>query len=188
MLLVGEVLAVRDGLELAVLGRQPHRDHALDELLRAPPVLDEIGDGDHLHAVVLAVADEVGYAGHRPVLVHDLADDARGIQAGEPGEVDGRLRLAGPLQHAAGLRAEREDVARLDEVVRHRAGVDRDLDRACAIVGGDARRDSLARLDRDRERGPEGRLVVVGHRPQLQLVAALGRETEADQARGRASP
>ena len=41
-----------------------------------------------------------------------------GIRPGEPREVDGGLGLAGALEDAAGARAEREDVAGLDEVVR----------------------------------------------------------------------
>ena len=108
--------------ELAEVGRQPHGGAALDELLVAAAVLDEVGDGDHLQAVPLAVRDEIGDAGHRPVVVHDLADDAGGREAGEAREVDGRLGLADPLEHAARLRAQREHVAGLHEVVRRRAG------------------------------------------------------------------
>ena len=65
------------------------------------PVLDQVGDGDHLQPVPLAVRDEVGHAGHRAVVVHDLADDAGRVEAGEPREVDGGLGLAGALEHAA---------------------------------------------------------------------------------------
>ena len=181
VLLVGEELAVGDRLELAELRRQPHRDDALDELLRAPPVLDEIGDRDHLQLVPLAEGGEVRNAGHRAVVVHDLADDAGRNEPREPREVDRGLGLAGALEDAALLRAEREDVARLDEVVRRRARVDRDLDRPRAVVRRDSRGDALARLDRDGERRAERRLVVIRHRAKLELVAALGREAEADE-------
>ena len=186
--LAGQLLAERDRRELAVLGRQPHRRAALDELLVAAAVLDEVGDGDHLQAVPLAVRDEVGDARHRPVVVHDLADDAGRVEAGEAREVDRRLGLADALEHAAGLRAQREHVAGLHEVVRRRVGVDRDLDRVAAVGGRDAGRDALARLDRDGERGAERRLVVVGHRAQAELVGALLGQAEADRARARASP
>ena len=51
--------------------------------------------------------------------------------------------------------------------------------RSCAeMPGGDA----LARLDRDGERGLEGRLVLRRHQVEAQLVAAVGRERQADQA------
>ena len=55
-------------------------------------------------------------------------------------------------------------------------------DRARAIRGGDAGRDALARLDRDGERGLEGRLVLGRHEVEAERLAALGREREADQA------
>ncbi len=61
------------------------------------------------------------------------------------------------------------------------ARVDRDLDRARAILRGDPGRDALARLDRDGEGGTERRLVVIRHRPQVELVAALRSQAEADQ-------
>src|SRR3712207_7312825 len=48
----------------------------------------------------------------------------------------------------------------LDEVLGPRRRVDRDLDRVRAVVGGDPGADALPRLDRDRERGLEGRLVL----------------------------
>ena len=111
---------------------------ALDELLRPAAVLDQVGDGDQRQAVPLAVRDQVRHAGHRPVVVHDLADDACGIQPREPREVDRGLRLAGALEDAAGPRPQREDVAGLDEVVAAPARVDRDLDRPRAVGRGDA--------------------------------------------------
>ena len=62
-----------------------------------------------------------------------------------------------------------------------RVRMDRDLDRARAVVRGDAGRHSLARLDRNGERGAERRFVVFGHRMEAELVAALAREAEADE-------
>ena len=60
-------------------------------------------------------------------------------------------------------------------------GIDRDLDRVRAVVRGDAGGDAVARLDRDGEGGAVGLLVVLGHRAQPELVAALARQAEADQ-------
>src|SRR5262245_1952163 len=117
VLLAAQDLPICDRLELAVLRRHPHRDHALDELLGAPPVLDQVGDGDHLDLVPVAELGEIRHPGHRPVLVHDLADDARGDEPGELREIDRRLRLAAAVKHATGPGAEREDMAGLDEIV-----------------------------------------------------------------------
>ena len=115
--------------------------------------------------------------------------DAGRVEAGEAREVDRGLGLAGALEDAAGSRAQREDVAGLDEVARRSTRVDRDLDRARAVGGGDAGRDALARLDRDREGGAEAASrCCVGHRSQAELVAALLGQAEADQPARRAWP
>ena len=84
--------------------------------------------------VALAVGDQVGHPGHRPVVVHDLADHPGRDQAGEARQVDGRLGLTGALQHAAVLGLQREHVSGLDEVVGLRVRVDGDLDRVRAVV------------------------------------------------------
>ena len=105
-----------------------------------------------------------------------------GFRPGEAGEVDGGLGLADALQHAARAALERKDVARLDEVAGRALGVDGDLDRARPIVRGDAGGDALAGLDRDGERGLERRFVLRRHEVEAELVAALRRERQADQA------
>ena len=180
-MLVVDQRAVADGDEVAEAGRQLGRDDALDQLLVPAAVGDQVGDRDHLQPVALAVGRQVRDARHRAVVVHDLADHAGRVQAGQAGEVDGRLGLPDALEHAAGLGLEREHVAGLDELARARLRVDRDLDRAGAVGGGDAGADAGARLDRDRERGLERRLVLGRHQVEPELVAALGGERQADQ-------
>ena len=59
----------------------------------------------------------VGHARHGAVIVHDLADDAGGIETGEPGEVDGGFGVTGAHQHAAFARDQREDMARRHDVL-----------------------------------------------------------------------
>ena len=81
---------------------------ALDELLVPAAVLDQVGDRDHLQPVPRAELDEVRHPGHRPVVVHHLADDPGRGEAGEAREVDRGLRLPGALEHAAGAGAQRE--------------------------------------------------------------------------------
>ena len=181
VVLARQHLLVGDRLEEAVRRRQAHRDDALDELLVLAPVLDQVGDRDHQELVPRAVLDQVGDARHRPVVVHDLADDAGGREPREAGEVDGRLGLSRALEDAAVAGAEREDVPGLDEVVRGRARVDRDLDRARAVVRRDPRRDALPRLDRDGEGGAERRRVLIRHLAQAELLAPLRRQAEADE-------
>ena len=173
--------AVADRLEVAEGGRQRGGDDALDQLLGPPPVGDQVGDGDHLQAVLLAVRDQVGDAGHRPVVVHHLADHAGRGEAGEAGEVDAGLGVAGPLQHAAVFGPQREHVAGDDDVARPRLGVDRDLDRVGAVVGRDPGADAAGGLDRDREGGLQRRLVLRRHQVEAEPFAALRGQRQADQ-------
>ena len=145
-------------------------------------VLDQVGDRDELDPVLPAERDQIGDACHRSVVLHHLADHPGGDQTREPREIDGGLGVADALEHAAAARPQREDVAGLDEVTRALRRVDRDLHGVRAVVRGDSGGDPLARLDRDGERGPVGRFVVLGHHPQPELVAALLGQAEADEA------
>src|SRR5581483_9633458 len=106
-----------DRAEFAERGWEPGRDDALNQLLVPAPVCDQVGDRDHLQLVLPAVRGEVLAAGHRTVLVLDLADDAGRVEAGEASEVDRRLGVTGPLEHAAGLCLQRTDVTGLDDVL-----------------------------------------------------------------------
>ena len=67
------------------------------QLLAATAITDEIGDRDDDELVLVREALEVGQARHRAVVVHDLREHARGLEAGEAGEVDGGLGVAGAL-------------------------------------------------------------------------------------------
>jgi hypothetical protein len=85
------------------------------------------------------------------------------------------------LEDAALLRLQGEDVAGLAQVVGRRVRVDRDLDGPCPVVGRDPGRHALGSLDRDCERGLEGRLVLRGHQVQAELLAALLGQRQADE-------
>ena len=152
------------------------------EMVVAQPVGDEILDGADLQAVALREGDEVGHARHGAVVVHDLADDRRGVEPGETRQIDGRLGMTGADQHAALARDEREHVAGRDDVGRTLGGVDRGRDGARAVGGGDAGRDALARLDRLGEGGAVARAVATDHGFELELGRARAGQRQADEA------
>ena len=105
-----------------------------------------------------AEARELGHARHRAVVVHDLADHARGLQPGEPGEIDRALGLPGADEHAALARAEREDVARAREVLRASSVGSMATWIVCARSAAEIPVEiPRRRVDRDRERRPEAR-------------------------------
>ncbi len=149
-----------------------------------PPVLDQVLDGGDGDVVALREELEGRHPRHGAVVLHDLADDRGGAQAGEARQVHGGLRLPGAGEHAPRLGPEREDVARLHQVLGDGGGVRQDLDGARAVVGRDAGGDPLPRLDGDGEAGAEGGGVAVrgDHHGQGQAVQVLPLHRGADQA------
>src|SRR5207244_2346644 len=114
--------------------------HPAHELLPLPAVADEVGDRHHHQTMLGREAFEVGEAGHgaRRVVVDDLAQDGGRVEAGQAGEVDAGLGVAGPLEDAAVPVAEGEDVARPVEVVGAGVAVDQGLDGGGPVGGGEA--------------------------------------------------
>ena len=65
---------------------------------------------------------ELGHPGHGAVVVHDFADHAGGIEPGDARQVDRRLGLARPHEHAAGSRPQGKHVPGARQVLRTRRG------------------------------------------------------------------
>jgi hypothetical protein len=90
--------------------------------------------------------------------------------------------VPGPLQHAAPLRLEREDVTRSREVARPGVRIDEHPHRVGPIGGGDAGRDAPGGVDRDGEGGPQRGRVARHHGLQVEFGEAFTRGGQADQA------
>ena len=146
------------------------------------PVGDEVADRADLEPVRASEIHQVVEPGHRAVVAHDLADHRAGIEAGEAGDIDRRLGMAGADEHSAGPRHQREDVTGRDQSVGPVAGVDRNRDRARAIGRADPGRDPLFRLDRDGEGGLVAATVGARHRFEAELVGPFLGQREADEA------
>ena len=143
-----------------MIGRQRRRRDSPHERLGAHPVLNQIRDRDHQQLVPLRELRQLRHPRHRAVVVHDFADDAGRIEAGDAREIDGRLGLPGAHEHAAVARLERKHVAGPREVGGPGRGIDRRQHRGRAIARRDAgARDALG-FDRDAERGLEARGVL----------------------------
>ena len=99
--------------------------------------------------------DQLGQPQHDAVLAGDLDDRAGRAQAREAGEVDGGLGVAVADQDAAGLGAQREDVAGADEVAGLGAAARQQPQGGGAVGGGDAGGDAVggAGVDGDGEGG-----------------------------------
>src|SRR5687767_7414499 len=101
MLVRIDIVAVADDSPDTGIGRQSRLGSAVHQALVLKTVPDELRDGDHRQSVLLREDLELWALRRGAVVGEDLADDARRVQAGESREVDGRLGVTDPLQHAA---------------------------------------------------------------------------------------
>ena len=173
---------VGDGPERTEPRGENRRGQPANEGLGPEPVADQIGDADDRHSVLFRKGDEVREPRHRPVLLHHLADHRRGIEPRDSREVHPGLGLPGPLQDSAGTRAEREDMARTDEVGGAGLPLNRHLDRAGAVGSRNARGNPVSGLDRDAKRGFVHRSVLTNHERDVEFVETLAGHRHADEA------
>ena len=116
------------------------------------------------------------------VVVEDLADHAGGIHAGKPREIDGRLRVADALEHAAVASAQRMNVSTATQVRRHRGRIDERANRRRAILRADTGGDPEPRRRIHAHRVRRAVLVEValGHGRQVELIDPFSRQRDAD--------
>jgi hypothetical protein len=156
-------------IQRGAVGRGPERaeggGHAgggdlLDQSLGGPPVSDEVRDRQQRQVVLPGEVGDAGAGGHRSVVGGELGDHAHPGQAGQCGEVDGCLGVAGTNEHAALSGPEREHVPGTAQLVGFGRGIGQ-----CAhgrgAVGGRHARSGAHVVDAD----GEGRAVGVGTAP-----------------------
>ena len=182
MHLAGGLVLESGETEVAVAAGDLLLGYALDQGFVLAAVMDQVGDGADLEAVLVRELKQVRQPGHGPVILEDLADHRGRLHAGQLGKIATGFGVAGAHQHAAVLGHQREDVAGLDDVGRLGVLGRRRLYRARAVVRRDAGGHSLGRLYREREGGAVRAAVVPDHQRQIQLAAARFGECEADQA------
>ena len=167
-------------------GRDPGLRHAHHVLLHAPPVGDQVGDGDQREVVVVGEHPQLVAAGHVALVLlrDDLAERAGGGEPGEPGEVDGGLGVPRPAQHAALAGPQRQHVPGPHQVAGDGGRVGEQRDRPGPVRGRDAGGDAGLRVDGHGEGGAEAVGVGVVHRRQVEPVAVGLGERHADVAGG----
>jgi hypothetical protein len=144
-------------------------------------ILDQVGNGAYLQAMLTCKHLEIGQAGHGAVGLEDLADHRRRRQAGERGQVAAGLGVSGAHQHAALDRLHRENVSGLDKICRPCIARDGHLDGPRTVCGGNTGINTLGGFDGHGEISAETRAIAVGHEGQIQLPAALFGQGQADQ-------
>jgi hypothetical protein len=125
---------------------------------------------------------QVGRPGHAAVVVHDLAQHAARLKAGQARQIDGRLGVPAALEHAAGPCPQREHVPGPDERRRSRAGIGERAQGRRAIGRRDPGAGAVLVIDGDGE-GRAVRFGVVGHHQRkAQRLQPLGGDGGADHA------
>ena len=169
--------------KVAVARRQLDHGDPAHELLGAPPVLDEVGDGDHLQAVPAAVRRRGRARGHGAVVVHDLADDGRRAAGRRDARGPRRPRSArcARARRPGGRSAGRRGPAGRGRAGRSSGSMATWIVRARSAAEMPVVTPSRASIDAVKAVWKRAWLLR-DHRAQVELVAALRREREADQA------
>ena len=127
-------------------------------------------DAAHLQLVLLAEFQQLRQPRHRAIGIQDFAKHAGRRKPASRARSTLASVWPARRKHAAGLRAQRKDVAGLHEIVRRGFGIDEHLDRARPIVRADAGGHAFRGIDRDREIRAIA-LAILQHHP-LQTRAA----------------
>ena len=164
-------VAERVGRECAESGLHGTRAQGFQQRFNPAAVLDQTRNAADLEPVFSRELLQVGQARHRAVVFHDLADHRRRCTTRHGREIATGLGMPGAHQHAAVHRLQREDMARLHQVVGPRAPCHGGLHRACAVGRRDAGGHAFSGLDRHGKRGSELGAIAHRHRRQLQAFA-----------------
>jgi hypothetical protein len=84
--------------------------------------------------VLLAKANEVRDTSHRPIIIHDFADNPGALQSGETCQIDRGFRLTSSLENTSRSGAQWENVSRTGEVFCTAIRINCGPDRLCAII------------------------------------------------------
>src|SRR6185312_5897306 len=130
-----EIAAVENGPKISERGGQHAFGASVHAVFVTQPEANQLGNRDHLQAMLRAEFMKLRDARHSAVPIHDFADHAGWIEPREAREVDGGFRLASANEYAALFRAQREDVARPREITRSSSRVDGGEDGLGAVGG-----------------------------------------------------
>ena len=168
-------------LEIPIVGWQGNGLLALDELLPLSPVGNQILYAANLEAVLLLEFEQLRQSRHRAVFIENFADDRRRIETGQPGEVDGGLRVTGPPQDPSRTALQRKHVTRLHQVRRHGIRSREQSNGQGPVSGTYAGGDSAGGVDGDGKVSLMHLAVVGDHSLQAELARSLRRDRRANQ-------
>jgi hypothetical protein len=122
-------------------------------MIIAHPVGDQIADRTNFKVMFPCEGYKVVKAGHRPILVHDLADHAGWIEARQPRDIDRSFGMAGAHQCAAVAGGQWKDMSGGDKIISALGRINCDRNCARAVCCRNAGCDAFLRFDRNGEGG-----------------------------------
>ena len=167
--------------EIAVIGWEVHDLDPFDQFFAGAAILDEIGDRADFEAILFGEFQKLRQACHGAVLAHDFANDADWTTPSEFHEVDGRLGVAGALEHASRPRAQGKDMPGLNKVLGHCGRIGHDFDGRGPVGGADPGGDTFRGIDADLEVGLKRFAILSDHAFDTKLLQALGGRGDADE-------
>ena len=125
--------------------------------------------------MMLRKGHQIRHARHGAVIIHDLTNDAGGIEPRKTREIHRRFRVAGAHQRAAFPRHQRKDMAGRDDMLTPHFRIDCNCDGPRAISGRNPRGHAITRFDGNGEGGLMPRAIGLRHQRQAQLIHARTR-------------
>ena len=132
--------------------------------------------------MMLRKGHQIRHARHGAVIIHDLTNDAGGIEPRKTREIHRRFRVAGAHQRAAFPRHQRKDMAGRHDMLTPHFRINRNRDSARTVSRRNARGHAIPRFDGNGEGGLMPRAIGLRHQRQAQLIHARTRHGKADQA------
>ncbi len=142
-------------------------------------ILNEISNGHNFHAVFFGKFQELRYAGHCPIFIHNLADNPCGINVCQLGYIDDSLRMACPAQYAPVLSLEGKNMPRTGKVLRPGIAVDQFFDRLSPFKGRNSRTRPFG-IHRDSKGCFPAIRIVRYHQGKIELLDAFRGEGNTD--------
>ena len=177
---VGDQVLVGHGGEVAESGGQSSLGHSLHQPLMLAPIFNQISNGDNLYTVLCGELLQTRDTGHRPILIHDLADYRCWVESCQFGQIHRGLGLACAHQHPPLFDPQGKQVPWTDQVLRLGLGIEHNPDRVRPVVSRDTGSDPLPGIHGYSEGRAEAGGVVLYHHGDLKLIQALTDHGQTD--------
>ena len=176
------------GRDIGIAGERPARAfdrkdiHPFDELFAFLTIGDELGDRQPPQPVLFGEVIDLRPGHDAAVVIGEFADDADRRQAGKPAKIDRGLGMTRAHEDPALAGDQREDMPGPDEIAGAHIAIGKRAHRIGALFGGNAGRQPMPDIDRNREGGAERRVIGRDHRLEMQPPRIFRGNRRADDA------